>query len=103
MVRTVPPMAYALCSNNAGDEFAEFKNLTQLLPMGFGDDLLKFKEGKLLGFLLRLSPEQQKLAAWNKSATGPTLLKGGPGTGKSTIALYRVKTRVSGRREPFMS
>jgi len=35
-------VAYALCGNNAGDEFEEFKNLTQLLPMGFGDDLLKF-------------------------------------------------------------
>jgi predicted amidohydrolase YtcJ len=35
-------VAYALCSNNTGAEFEEFKNLTQLLPMGFGDDLLKF-------------------------------------------------------------
>jgi predicted amidohydrolase YtcJ len=35
-------VAYALCSNNTGAEFDEFKNLTQLLPMGFGDDLLKF-------------------------------------------------------------
>ena len=35
-------VAYALCGNNTGDEFEEFKNLTQLLPMGFGDDLLKF-------------------------------------------------------------
>ena len=35
-------VAYALCGNNAGGEFEEFKNLTQLLPMGFGDDMLKF-------------------------------------------------------------
>jgi hypothetical protein len=35
-------VAYALCSNNTGAEFEEFKNLTQLLPMGFGDDMLKF-------------------------------------------------------------
>ena len=35
-------VAYALCGNNAGAEFEEFKNLTQLLPMGFGDDMLKF-------------------------------------------------------------
>ena len=35
-------VAYALCGNNAGAEFEEFKNLTQLLPMGFGDGLLKF-------------------------------------------------------------
>jgi predicted amidohydrolase YtcJ len=35
-------VAYALCGNNTGAEFEEFKNLTQLLPMGFGDDVLKF-------------------------------------------------------------
>jgi predicted amidohydrolase YtcJ len=35
-------VAYALCGNNAGAEFEEFKSLTQLLPMGFGDDMLKF-------------------------------------------------------------
>ncbi len=35
-------VAYALCGNNAGAEFEEFKNLTQLLPMGFGDGMLKF-------------------------------------------------------------
>jgi predicted amidohydrolase YtcJ len=35
-------VAYSLCGNNAGAEFEEFKNLTQLLPMGFGDDMLKF-------------------------------------------------------------
>ncbi|HEY2845918.1 MAG TPA: amidohydrolase, partial [Bryobacteraceae bacterium] len=35
-------VAYALCGNNPGGEFEELKNLTQLLPMGFGDDMLKF-------------------------------------------------------------
>jgi predicted amidohydrolase YtcJ len=35
-------VAYSLCGNNAGAEFEEFKSLTQLLPMGFGDGLLKF-------------------------------------------------------------
>src|SRR5579864_1560827 len=35
-------VAYDLCSNNTGAEFEEFKNLTQFLPMGFGDDMLKF-------------------------------------------------------------
>jgi hypothetical protein len=35
-------VAYSLCGNNVGAEFEEFKNLTQLLPMGFGDGLLKF-------------------------------------------------------------
>ncbi len=35
-------VAYSLCGNEPGHEFEELKNLTQLLPMGFGDDLLKF-------------------------------------------------------------
>ena len=58
------------------------------------DDLLRFKEGELLGFLLKLSPEQEKYVNWGMNASGPTLLKGGPGTGKSTIALYRVRSLV---------
>lgn len=56
------------------------------------DDLLRFKEGELLGFLLKLSPEQEKFVSWGVNATGPTLVKGGPGTGKSTVALYRVQS-----------
>src|SRR2546425_4611475 len=58
------------------------------------DDLLRFKEGELLSFLLKLSPEQEKYVDWAINASGPTLLKGGPGTGKSTIALYRVRSLV---------
>lgn len=54
-------------------------------------DLMKFKEGSLIGFLLKLSPEQKKYAHWALNSSGPTLVKGGPGTGKSTIALYRVR------------
>ncbi|HAA57422.1 MAG TPA: DNA helicase UvrD [Myxococcales bacterium] len=52
-------------------------------------DLLKYREGELRGFLLKLNPEQQKFATWRMDSTGATLLKGGPGTGKSTVALYR--------------
>lgn len=35
-------VAYSLFAQNVGTEFDEFRNLTQLLPMGFGDDMLKF-------------------------------------------------------------
>ena len=35
-------VAYSLFAQNPGAELAEFRNLTQLLPMGFGDDMLKF-------------------------------------------------------------
>ncbi|MBD2261235.1 UvrD-helicase domain-containing protein [Pseudanabaena sp. FACHB-2040] len=58
---------------------------------GSTDDLLRFQEGDLLGFLLKLNPEQEKFITWASEAKGPTLLKGGPGTGKSTVALYRTR------------
>src|SRR5207248_3224948 len=54
----------------------------------------RFKEGELVGFLLRLDPEQQKFVSWSLDAAGPTLVKGGPGTGKSTVALYRAQAQL---------
>jgi predicted amidohydrolase YtcJ len=35
-------IAYSLCGPTPGKEFEELKNLTQMLPQGFGDDMLKF-------------------------------------------------------------
>lgn len=49
----------------------------------------RFAEEDLGSFLLRLTPEQRELV--DQDRTGPTLVKGGPGTGKSTLALYRVQ------------
>ena len=54
------------------------------------NDLARYKEGDLLGFLLRLDSDQERLVDW--ALQGPALIKGGPGTGKSTIALYRVRS-----------
>ena len=51
--------------------------------------LVRYKEGDLLGFLLRLDEDQLKLTRW--ALQGPTMVRGGAGTGKSTVALYRVK------------
>src|SRR5260370_22462056 len=56
------------------------------------DDLQRYKDGELLIFLLNLSPEQEKFATWSLHTSGPTLVKGGPGTGKSTVALYRIRS-----------
>ncbi|MGK7950899.1 MAG: UvrD-helicase domain-containing protein [Xenococcaceae cyanobacterium] len=64
------------------------------LVTGSTDDLLRFKQGNLLGFLLKLNPEQEKYVNWAINAQGATLLKGSPGTGKSTVALYRVKAII---------
>jgi predicted amidohydrolase YtcJ len=35
-------VAYTLCGPTAGHELEELKSLTQMLPLGFGDDMLKF-------------------------------------------------------------
>jgi superfamily I DNA/RNA helicase/mRNA-degrading endonuclease RelE of RelBE toxin-antitoxin system len=53
------------------------------------EDLIRFREGDLVAFLLKLDEEQVRLTQW--ALKGPTMLKGGAGTGKSTVALYRIK------------
>ncbi|MEW6709393.1 MAG: UvrD-helicase domain-containing protein [Candidatus Riflebacteria bacterium] len=53
------------------------------------DDLVRFKNGDLLTFLLKLDEAQVRLTKW--AMKGPTMIRGGAGTGKSTVALYRVK------------
>lgn len=63
------------------------------------NDLLRYKEGELMGFLLRLSPEQEKYVTWALNASGPTLVKGGPGTGKSMVALYRARSLLAALRK----
>jgi predicted amidohydrolase YtcJ len=35
-------VAYSLFAQSPGTELADFRNMTQLLPMGFGDDMLRF-------------------------------------------------------------
>jgi mRNA-degrading endonuclease RelE of RelBE toxin-antitoxin system len=82
------------------DEYLFERSLVEVLQQpdfltGDVDNLLRFKEGDLLGFLLKLSPEQEKFVTWAMNASGPTLLKGGPGTGKSTVALYRVRAIIN--------
>jgi len=69
------------------------------------DDLLRFAEGELVDFLLKLDPEQERFVDWAVKGSGPTLVKGGPGTGKSTVALYRTRSllkalRNAGKPEP---
>lgn len=52
------------------------------------EDLEDYAEGELTDFLLRLDKDQLSLVDW--ALDGPTLVKGGPGSGKSTIAIYRI-------------
>lgn len=67
------------------------------------EDLERYVEGTLRSFLLHLDDKQRRYVDW--ALRGPTLVKGGPGSGKSTIALYRVRSvlehaRATGNREP---
>jgi superfamily I DNA/RNA helicase/mRNA-degrading endonuclease RelE of RelBE toxin-antitoxin system len=62
------------------------------------DDFRRFYDGKLTQFLLQLDPEQQRFVDWARDGSGPTLVKGGPGTGKSIIALYRVRSLIAALR-----
>ncbi len=67
------------------------------------NNLLRFTEGELTTFLLQLSFEQEKYVNWGLNATGPTLVKGGPGTGKSTVALYRTRMFLQALRKAGQS
>ncbi|MBB5235523.1 UvrD-helicase domain-containing protein [Deinococcus budaensis] len=49
--------------------------------------LESFLEGRLSDLLLHLDEEQAAVAAWQRG--GPTLVRGGPGTGKTVVALHR--------------
>jgi len=51
-------VAYSLNGQTAGAEFDELKNLTALLPMGFGDTLLKFNGlGERITYAMNNNPE----------------------------------------------
>lgn len=54
------------------------------------EDIDRCLEDGLSRFLLKLDPEQEKLVDW--ALEGPTMIKGGPGSGKSTVTLYRIRT-----------
>lgn len=54
------------------------------------DDLIRYVEGEITHFLLKLDPRQNELVDW--ALEGPTLVKGGPGSGKSTVAMYRTRS-----------
>lgn len=65
------------------------------LLTGSTSDLLRFTEGELLVFLIKLNSEHEKFVNWALDASSPTLIKGSPGTGKSTVALYRVRALIA--------
>lgn len=64
------------------------------------EDLDRYVEGELTAFLLRLDADQQRIL--EGALEGPALVKGGPGTGKSILALYRVQRLVDAGRTPIL-
>ncbi len=62
-------------------------------------DFQRFYDGELTSFLLRLDAEQQRFVNWAVNGSGPALVKGGPGSGKTVIALYRVRALIDALRE----
>lgn len=64
------------------------------------EDLDRFVAGELTDFLLVLDPEQQRLV--ETPLDSPVLVRGGPGTGKSIVALYRVQRLVASGQTPVL-
>jgi superfamily I DNA/RNA helicase/mRNA-degrading endonuclease RelE of RelBE toxin-antitoxin system len=53
------------------------------------EELRRMLEGELIPLQLSLDPEQERFVTWALAGSGPILLKGSPGTGKSAVAVYR--------------
>jgi superfamily I DNA/RNA helicase/mRNA-degrading endonuclease RelE of RelBE toxin-antitoxin system len=71
--------------------FTQLENSPSLITP-LPSELERYVGGELTTFLLRLDDEQKRIAELNLlGAAGPTLVKGGPGSGKSTVALYRIR------------
>ncbi len=75
----------------------------QLLYRATVDQLEGYCEGKIKDLLLKLTDEQMEYVEAN--ATGPILIKGVAGSGKTTIGLYRAQylaERIAKAREMFV-
>ena len=79
---------------------AETTSNTRRLPNGI-DDLEPLLNGTLTWeqLLLVLDERQQEFVDFAFNAGGPVMIRGGPGTGKSTVGLYRVKKYVNQIRD----
>jgi len=65
------------------------------------EDFTKVKDGLLSRLLLNLDKEQ--LAAIDHDQRWPILIKGGPGTGKSVVALYKAASLISSDQQQIFA
>lgn len=63
-------------------------------------DLERIATDDLVSFLLALDEDQRAMVDFG--VKGPTLVKGGPGSGKSTVALYRINNLVRHHRNALI-
>ena len=76
-----------------GAETVERPNEPQYLAPS-REELPGFLTGELAELMLHLDDTQRRYAEWPASGNGPSLVKGCPGSGKSAVAAYRVKSLV---------
>lgn len=67
------------------------------------DELLYDDEFDQIDMLLRLDPDQTRYVNWAISGSGPALLKGGPGTGKSIVGIHRAVNLIERLRQAGIS
>ncbi|MEF3274566.1 MAG: AAA family ATPase [Chloroflexus sp.] len=80
-------------------QVTEILQQPQLL-LNEAEDLDRFVVGELTDFLLMLDPDQQQLV--QTPLDRPILVRGGPGSGKSIVALYRVQRLVAEGYTPVL-
>ena len=79
--------------------FDEINN-SSYFKISDSNDLNDALSGNLNKFLLRLSDKQQEYLDLESDA--PILIKGGPGTGKSILAIYRAQKYIQSGEQPVL-
>jgi superfamily I DNA/RNA helicase/mRNA-degrading endonuclease RelE of RelBE toxin-antitoxin system len=80
---------YAVLEHGVDEAVNSFLDASKLLYRTTADQLAGYCEGKIKRLLLNLTPEQASYV--HIDASGPVLIKGVAGSGKTTIGLYRAQ------------
>jgi superfamily I DNA/RNA helicase len=94
-LQEIPELVGSLATNKAEQlSFAEALRTEEsrqeiFVPDG-EEELRRFLNGELEGWRVFLHPDQRRIA-YHKGYAGPTLVRGGAGTGKTVVAMHRAK------------